>query len=115
VTILCYRACKPVALSIMGMSLANAVLQLLAYCPPFRDLFRDLGRLVGHPWPEYRHAQRGRRQMFRQSTLYSILSIEMPVIEYEGTERVFEVVVRCATMFDQGFGFWRNVLGERRA
>jgi hypothetical protein len=30
-----------------NMCLANAVLQLLVYCPPFRDLFRDLGRLVG--------------------------------------------------------------------
>jgi hypothetical protein len=30
------------------MYLANAVLQSLVYCPPFRDLFRDQGRLVGH-------------------------------------------------------------------
>ncbi|KAF8471374.1 hypothetical protein DFH94DRAFT_674372 [Russula ochroleuca] len=30
-----------------NMYVANAVLQLLVYCPPFRDLFRDLGRLVG--------------------------------------------------------------------
>jgi ubiquitin carboxyl-terminal hydrolase 10 len=29
------------------MSLANAVLRLLIYCPPFRGLFRDLGQLVG--------------------------------------------------------------------
>jgi hypothetical protein len=29
------------------MNLANAVLQLLVYCPPSRDLFRDIGRLVG--------------------------------------------------------------------
>jgi hypothetical protein len=28
-------------------SLANAVLRLLVCCPPFRELFRDLGRLVG--------------------------------------------------------------------
>jgi hypothetical protein len=31
-----------------NMYLANAVLQSLVYCPPFRDLFRDQGRLVGH-------------------------------------------------------------------
>jgi hypothetical protein len=30
-----------------NMNLANAVLQLLVYCPPSRDLFRDIGRLVG--------------------------------------------------------------------
>lgn len=29
------------------MNLANAMFQLLVYCPPFRDLFRDIGRLVG--------------------------------------------------------------------
>ena len=28
------------------MYLANAVLQSLVHCPPFRDLFRDQGRLV---------------------------------------------------------------------
>jgi Family of unknown function (DUF6535) len=33
---------------------ANAVLQLLVYCPPFLDLFRELGRLVG---------QRGGREL----------------------------------------------------
>jgi hypothetical protein len=30
-----------------NMYLINAVLQSLVYCPPFRDLFRGLGRLVG--------------------------------------------------------------------
>ena len=30
-----------------NMNLANAMFQLLVYCPPFRDLFRDIGRLVG--------------------------------------------------------------------
>jgi ubiquitin carboxyl-terminal hydrolase 10 len=29
------------------MSFTNAVLQLLVYCPPFRNLFSDLGRLTG--------------------------------------------------------------------
>jgi ubiquitin carboxyl-terminal hydrolase 10 len=29
------------------MYLVNAVLQPLVYCPPFRDLFRGLGGLVG--------------------------------------------------------------------
>jgi ubiquitin carboxyl-terminal hydrolase 10 len=29
------------------MYLANTVLQLLVYCPPFRELFGDLGRLQG--------------------------------------------------------------------
>lgn len=31
-----------------NMCLANAVLQLLVYGPPFRDLLRDSGWLVGH-------------------------------------------------------------------
>ena len=30
-----------------NMCFANAVLQLLVYCPPFWKLFRELGRLVG--------------------------------------------------------------------
>ena len=30
-----------------NMCFANAVLQLLVYCPPFWKLFRDLGRLTG--------------------------------------------------------------------
>jgi ubiquitin carboxyl-terminal hydrolase 10 len=29
------------------MCFANAVLQLLVYCPPFWKLFRELGRLIG--------------------------------------------------------------------
>ena len=30
-----------------NMCFANAVLQLLVYCPPFWKLFRELGRLIG--------------------------------------------------------------------
>jgi hypothetical protein len=50
------------------------------------------------PWPEYRHAPLGRRQMFRQSTKDSILSIEMYILGCEEQSRHFEVVVRCATL-----------------
>jgi len=48
------------------------------------------------PWPEYRRTSP--RRQFRQSPSESIVSVMMQITGSEGHVRIFDVVVRCATL-----------------
>jgi hypothetical protein len=51
------------------------------------------------PWPEYRHAPPHRQ--FRLSKWDSIVSVMIQVTGKEGRVRIYDMVVRCATLFAQ--------------
>ena len=115
--------------------------------PPLQDGARPdwavcVGEHPGHqpfsrgPWPEYRRAPS--RRQFRQSTRDSIVSVVMQITGSCREARIFDLVVRCATllahaaadtdavpwaewgprstsMSDHTSFEWSDLLGERRA